>query len=171
MGCSNSTPELNFESLKGPYQIQVEYILSPERYDDWQILRESMGDPALLAVTKDNFTINMQAAYLQLLGGALARVMGGPEVIFSDPFRGFKIFQQFQEVKRSLLPPGKAIDDLEQSYNSAYGSSSTNGVDMMAKEFNRIVASGAFTATVIQVISEHFSAVWVNFYTQLGGEL
>lgn len=62
-------------------QCKVDYIFDEARIKDWLILKQAIPDDGVLQSDDGTFTINMKAAYVQLLGGAMMKSQGAPLAI------------------------------------------------------------------------------------------
>ena len=124
-------------------------------------LRDSIHDQALLNARPDRYLTNMHAAYLQLVGGAMMRALGGLAALSRDREGVLRLRAILDE-----LPVGPEaatqIDELRCCYRRAYGSSSNNGIGAMSREFNRFVTEGEMPLSTEEVLTEHLTAVWMS---------
>lgn len=152
-------------SIESAVIAKAQYILAQERANEWQIFRESLQDPSLLKTPADIFFINMRAAYLQLLGGAMMKSLGGPVVLTKNPTLVMKLYDVLHD-SISISEQSELLDELKGIYNIAYGSSSSNGIGAMVHEFDKIVSGGHMSSRASGILVEHFTAVWVSMINE-----
>jgi len=154
------------EALVDAAKEKVLYIFSIEAEQEWENLRECMADDTLRNLNIDGFNMQMRAACLQLIGGAHMRALGGPAAMLRDPMSSLKSSMALQAhivAQPSYTPELKAAC---QVYNSAYGSSSSSGIEAMVAEFGRNTINDELPPQVARALVEYFVSLWRSWVVQ-----
>ena len=152
------------EALAQRVEAEVMRIISDSWSADCVTLKESLGDPILDALPNDEFITHMRHIYAQMLGGTATRSGGGVVALLKDPYGTFERMQRILRPIREHLPQNEY---LEQIYNSAYGSTSTNSVAAMVAEFNRAACAGRLKNGAQETFIAYLSAQWCAYLKTL----
>jgi len=142
-------------SMENTVRKKVDYVYSSERDGEWLFFRDSLQDANLMSVPQSVFIANMRAAYLQLVGGAMMKAMGGFSALRN---RMPEVMEYYGYLEDAIKGRDPEIIRLRDIYNKAYGSS-PNGIKAMVPEMNRRVTNGRMASRSLGVLEEHLSAV------------
>ena len=147
----------------------INWIFDNEREEEWKLLSECLESNVLSHAAPSQYYGNMRAAHLQLLRGAYAKSLGGPTAVMAEPVRFFQMSQALSEIISGHPEHGEHVDGLATDYNNAYGSSSSEGIRMMARLMGTNLTGGTLPPNVEHALTEHMVSVWTNWITQLSG--
>ena len=127
---------------------RLDLLLSPQQAKIWTSARAASPDPAFRQWDQAVFLANMRAAHLQLLGIPITR---------SYPFG---LSMEASEFIDDYLARSEheGLKPLVLEYNSAFGSSPTDGVLAMAQLFGDKVGEGRLAEATIRQLWEDFYA-------------
>lgn len=144
-------------TMETTIQQKVDFVYSSERLEEWDVLRNSLGDVALINAPADAYVMNMRAAYLQLVSGTMVHAIGGMAALqkrAADLMKNYECFNKAIEERENAETMGK----LKEIYNNAFGSS-RDGIRAMVSEFNRRIAGGRMSFRSQDVLYSHLMAV------------
>ena len=145
----------------------VEYIFDETREEEWRDFCDCISDASIQSIPATVFFKHMQAAYLQLLGGALMRSQGGPAAILADPAGVFRLGEAKDRAIEAHKGYDREIEKFKAVYNAAYGSSSDDGIGAMVRQLNASAADGKLSPGVVHAITENFVGMWQLWTTKL----
>jgi len=155
------------QELRDKLNAFVSWIYDDERVEEWDLLADSTQSDVLRNADRPVYYRNMRAAYLQLLGGAFAKSLGGPAVLIGDPIGSFELSQALTGMISEHHGHTDQLDSLISEYNNAYGSSPTSGARAMAQVLGKNVTGAALSPEMEHALTEHMVAIWQNWITQL----
>lgn len=142
-------------------------VFSQDREREMMTLRDNVGDSALQEQDTQTFLLHMRAAYLQLLGGAFAQAQGGPAAIMQNPNGSIELSQKLHRLIEAQPEFSEEMEAARDTYNTAYGSSPSSGIDAMSEQFANLVTGGCLSDSAKRDLTQHFVSVWQNWISQL----
>lgn len=118
------------QTMQSFWQPRLEGMFSGKNEPGWDALKASFHDPALNDAPSGVFYAHMQAMTIQIVSMVITKSCSMETAIASQLF-----VDNFLESNNH-----KDVGDLVQKYNSAFGSSSTDGIQKMAELFSAEIA-------------------------------
>src|SRR5882724_1995056 len=143
-------------------EASLKALLSPEREQVYERLRDACADPALRAADRQLYFDHIRAVIVELLNIAIIKSYG---LDISTDARVF-IAQYLKE--RGLdhidsLSPGA----LTSIYNSAFGTPGYDGVASMVAVFSQEIANGALKDETMHHLVQEFYAILKGFFDDM----
>jgi hypothetical protein len=148
------------QTVEGMLIAAAEVIMSPVQAEEWEVLRESLGDPALLAIEASTYRRHMQLVAAQLLQGAVAQAMGGPAMFMSDPMTAF---DKLQLVKQLVAEKVHGVEPVARDYNGAYGDPAGQWASKMVQVFEANTCGDKMRAPTVDVIARYWQSLLVSY--------
>jgi len=141
----------------------VDAVFSKEQTDEWLNFRECFNDETIRKIPEKEFILHMRALYLQLVGAVLAKTQGANAArLASGSLPGLELFIHLRSCTRQQPEFSQELDQAYSAYNKAFGSSSTNGVGEMVKEYSRRVCGGALSSEASVAMMDLLQGAWEN---------
>lgn len=145
--------------LERAISVAAKVIMSPVQAEEWEVLREGLGDPELLAVKAFTYRRNMQLVAAQLLKGAVAQAIGSPALLMSDPMAGL---EKILRVRQLVSEQVNDVEPVVQEYNRAYGDTTGQWASRMVHAFEVHACSETLRSPTVDVMARYLQALLIS---------
>ena len=143
-------------------ETSLKALLSPEREDVYERLRDACADPALRAADRQLYFDHIRAVIIELLNIAIIKSYGLDVSTDARVFIAQYLEGQGLDHIDSLSPGA-----LTSIYNSAFGTPGYDGVASMVAAFSQEIANGALKDETMHHLVQEFYAILKGFFDDM----